>query len=483
MKFAIFQLIIVLFFCYSLRVSGQSPDNTPVIELGATDIPIERPFTITITLPNSATRPVIVFPDITGLTKSGTTGSQTTSEINGKTVVSQVITQDYLAQLPGTYRLLSFGLVINGFTVRAPGAVITVRPAPGKATNAISTTAALALAEKGGAFLSLAASHVSIYERQGVTLRLTFYVAENYPYELRFDQLERQLQLITKQIRPPGVWEENAGISEVKPLSIRIKNRPFREFVLYQAAFFPLRSQPLQLPAVTLTMQRIKTMPGPAATAPASVTRAEPVSFVSQPIGITVKPLPVRPSTELIPVGTFRLVEELAQSTVVPGQSTAYEFRIEGEGNIAALPPPRVNSGPDFDVFPPEIHQVINRTGNAITGHKSFRYFLVPKQKGELPLGNTFQWIYFNPQTTRYDTLRSRLAMRVGGQGVTFGIPVPDSVQVSPAETEAQNSIYTGLGQIDSTHQPLNFPVLVRAVANVLIVVLMAGMIYVFFKK
>ncbi|MBC8154027.1 MAG: BatD family protein [Bacteroidetes bacterium] len=483
MKFAIFRLVIVLFFCYPIALFGQTPDNAPVIELGITDFSIERPFTVSVILPNSTTRPTVVFPDITGLSKRGTTANQTTSEVNGKNVVSQVITQDYLAQLPGTYQVAPFVLIINGVSVRSPGTTLTVRPAPGKLTASASTTAALALAEKGGAFLSLTASQLSVYEGQGIRLRLTFYAAENYPYELRFDQVEQQLQTITNQIRPPGAWEESTGISELKPVSIRIKGRPFREYVMYQSTFFPLRSQTIRLPAVTLTMQRIKLTVAPVAASPVSVTQTEPVSFASQPVFIVVRPLPTRVSTTLMPVGTFRLVEQLARSAVAPGQSTTYEFRIEGEGNIAAIPPPMVSPNNDFDVFPPTVQQVIDRTGSSVTGQKSFRYFIVPKRKGQFLLGNTFQWVYFNPQTARYDTLRSRLAIGTGGRVSTGSIQLPDSVQADLTETNPQNSIYKGISQVDSTYQPLNFPVLVRAAANVLIVVMMAGMIYVFYKK
>lgn len=483
MKLVIFQLLIVLFICDISASIGQTPDNTPVIELGATDFLIERPFSVSVVVQNSTVRPVVVFPDITGLTKSGRTVSVATSEVSGKNVVSQVITQDYLAQVPGTYRVASFVITVNGMAIRAPGATLTVRPVLGKTSVPVSTTTALAMAEKGGAFLSLKASQLSIVEGQGVMLRLTFYAAENYPYELRFDQVERQLQTITTQIRPPGAWEENAGISELKPILIKINGRSFREFVLYQATFFPLRSQTIRLPAVMLTMQRVRTVPVPMTATPTSVTQTEPVSFTSQSVAIAVKPLPARESTTLVPVGLFRLVEGLARSTVAPGQSTAYEFRIEGEGNIAALPPPTVVPSADFDVFPPSVQQTINRASNPVTGQKTFRYFIIPKQKGQFSLGNTFQWVYFNPQAARYDTLRSRLTVGTGGQTTTFGTQLPDSVQAGLAESDAQNSIYNGIGQVDSTYQPVNFPVLVRAMANVLIVVLMIGMIYIFFRK
>lgn len=481
MIIAIFRLFIVLFYLHSLTVFGQQPDNTPVIELSQTDFSIERPFTISVILPNSATRPAIDFPEITGLSKRGKTASVTTSEINGKNVVSQVITQNYVAPSPGAYRLAPFTLTIGGIVVSTAGAVLTVRPSAPKPGAPVSNTVALAAAEKGGAFLSLTASRPIVYAGQGLLLKLAFYVAETYPYELRFDQVDQQLQVITKQIRPVGAWEENAGITELKPKPVTINGRAFREFVMYRSTFFPLNSQPIRLPAVILTMLRAKPL-STTLTTPASATVTEPVSFTSYPVSVTVKPLPARAGMGVVPVGVFRLIEGLSRSQLAPGQSTGYEFRIEGEGNIPALPAPLVLSNTDFDVFPPEIRQTVNRTNGPVTGQKTFRYFIVPKQNGQFSLGNTFQWVYFNPQTAQYDTLRSRLSVRVGGQTALTVDVARDSVRVDSTETGA-GSIYSGLDQADSSRQPLNIPVLIRAIANVLIVVMLLGIIYVFFKK
>ena len=482
MKFAIFRLLIVLFNLSFLSAFGQQTDNTPIIELSQTDFSMERPFTISVILPNSATRPVIDFPEIVGLSKRGKTASVTTSEINGKNVVSQVITQNYIAAMPGTYRLLPFTFTINGIVVSSTGAALTVRPVAVKSGASASNTVALAAAEKGGAFLSLTASRPAVYTGQGLLLKLAFYVAENYPYELRFDQVDRQLQGITKQIRPVGAWEENAGITELKPQPVTINGRAFQEFVMYRATFFPLNTQPIRLPAVTLTMLRAKPASTSLTTAPASTTVTEPVSFTSYPVTVTVNPLPARVGTGIVPVGVFRLSEGLNRSRLAPGQSTAYEFRIEGEGNIAALPAPVVVKNTDVDVFPPEVSQTVNRTNGPVTGQKTFRYFIVPKQNGQFSLGNTFQWVYFNPQTARYDTLRSRLSVRVGGQTALTVDLTRDSVRIDSTEAGA-GSIYSGIDQADSSRQPLNIPVLVRAIANVLIVVMLLGIIYVFFKK
>jgi hypothetical protein len=51
-----------------------------------------------------------------------------------------------------------------------------------------------------------------------------------------------------------------------------------------------------------------------------------------------------------------------------------------------------------------------------VTGTKSFNYFLIPKEPGKYDLKNYFQWVFFNPDEQKYDTLKSRLTVYVTGE-------------------------------------------------------------------
>lgn len=480
MIFDLFQKFLVLFFCCSIAVFGQSTDNVANIQFNDVAFPIERPFVITVNIPDSDTRPSITFPDIPGFQKKGTSASVTTSEVNGKTTTTQIITQTYQARAPGRYRLLPFTLLINGTAVRSEGAELLVQPSvvggPGSAT-ALPT---LNIPAPHAAFMSLRASQQSIYAGEGVGLTLSFFVADSYPYVLNFVALEKQLQDITKRIRPVNAWEENLNISELKPIPVLVKGKKYREFRLYEAVFFPLSSRPLAIPTVSLqlTQTRPPTQPG-------SRTVSESVTFASQPLTVAVRPLPPHPLRGRVPVGTFRLLEEADRQRVDVGQSIRYAFTIQGEGNIAALPAPMVlNAAGEADLFPPDERHTLTRSAAGVTGRKTFTYYVVPRQNGPLPLANRLQWIYFDPASARYDTLRPRIRFAVGGS-VPDVASLTDNVAVAPdsVETAGGPSLYAGIETMDSTRQPINVAVLIRAVANVLIIMMLMGMIFVFFKK
>lgn len=449
-----------------------------------------------------------MFPDIPGFAKKGITTSASTLNNSEKNSVNQVITQNYQARAAGWFRLLPFTITVNGSVVRSEGAALFVQPAVkasapghrltnnmsdlGKELNSVSVAPdedETALSLTGvtvveGAFLLLRASKTAIYAGEGVGLTLSVFVADNYPYELKFTALDRQLRTIIKKIRPANAWEENRPISKLKPVPVLIGGRKFREIRLFQSVFYPLMTRPLILPAVTLRLSRPRPIIGP----PSS--EIETVAFSSKPVTITVRALPSHPLREKMAVGSFRLNERLDRQDVGVGQSVRYEFMIIGEGNVATLPAPAEPAKTTgMDVFPPQERHTINHVGNQVSGRKTFTYFIVPRQNGMISLADQFQWVYFDPKRARYDTLRSRLQIRVGGaEAVAQAKPsAPAGTSGVSADSASValsgRSLYAGIDALDSTRQPISIPVLIRAVANVLIVLMLLGMIFVFYKK
>ncbi|WP_461074652.1 BatD family protein [Spirosoma flavus] len=467
-----------------LVVIAQVTDNVPSIELGSTTFPIERPFAISVIIPNSETRATVNFPDIDGFTKKGILTSTTTSEVGGDNVVSQIITQNYQARAPGRYRLPPFKITVNDKTVESEGATLIVQPATGTQSAGNTQLTTENITPTGAAFLSLRTSRNSIYSGEGVAMTLSFFVADNYPYILNFVALDRQLQVITKKIRPANAWEENLPINDLKPIQVTIKGKKFREFRLYQSVFFPLSNQSLRIPSVSLQLARPRPVIGP----PSANT--DMVSFTSKPVLVSVKTLPKHPLRGRVPVGEFRLEESLERQHMTIGKSVRYAFTITGEGNIATLSAPAlINTNAELDIFPPEERHTINHNGNQITGQKTFTYFLVPHQNGSLPLADRFQWIYFDPKKARYDTLLPQYRLQIGGGNVAASGKDVSSTNVAGINGEAApavasgNSLYAGIETMDSTDQSISISTMIRAIANVLIVLMLLGMIVVFFKK
>ncbi|MBO0949868.1 BatD family protein [Fibrella forsythiae] len=499
MRLVVFIVFLVLYFYENGRVIAQPADNPLVIDYSATDFLIERPFTISLLIRNSDSRPTITFPDIPGLVKQGTSYSTTRSEAGGSEVTNQLVVQTYLATRTGAIRIAPFTISVNNQSVRAPGLTLTVRAVVSPAEAAAAAALVKLKNDKQAAFLQTSVSQPGVYTGEGLRIRVSFFVAENYPYELKFDQLEQQVAAIVRKIRPVNAWEESDNITELTPRPTVRNGRKYIEYRIYQATFFLLATRTgiarqINLPAVPLTVIR-KLAPATTPVTPASASNpayrptstsqvAEMVTFVSQPVVVQVRPLPRLPGVTIpgqMAVGTFRMSTEVDHNRVSVGQSVRYDIRIEGRGNIASIQAPQAQaSSPEVDIFPPQVQEQIGRTDDQVSGFKSFRYFLIPKQKGTLALAERFFWVYFDPQLGRYDTLRPQTVLNVGeaSDGPTVGIVPSDTL-----DGLGRPSIYAGLELTDSTEKSINWPVLIRATANVVIILMILGTLFVFARK
>jgi hypothetical protein len=173
------------------------------------------------------------------------------------------------------------------------------------------------------------------------------------------------------------------------------------------------------IPALKLNMMKYK---NPSATFFGSSGNEEIKPFYSKPLAITVKPLPDHPMKGNVSVGVFTLEENLAKKYVSLNQGVAFEMGIKGEGNISYIPEPRASKSEMIDVYPPNTQQTIQRSGGRVTGKKTFSYLLVPKERGDVQLGKTIFWVFFNTKTARYDTLKPTSVLRVvQGKKATAG--------------------------------------------------------------
>jgi len=139
-------------------------------------------------------------------------------------------------------------------------------------------------------------------------------------------------------------------------------------------------------------------------------------TFYSKPKMVKVKELPPHPLRDAVAVGNYKLEERLPRTQLQTGQSISYDFNVYGEGNISSIAKPTLDKTGAFDFYEPNVKQSINREGGHVTGTKAFSYFMIPKEPGNYKLGDYFQWIFFNPQTKKYDTLRSHQVVNVTGE-------------------------------------------------------------------
>lgn len=398
------------------------------IELGPDEIGQNQAWTITVTVNNDRLKNYDNFPDIEGFQKRGTSSSSQTNIINGQISSSQSIIMTYVPLRQGMVTVPSFKMKVNDQLFSVNGKKVKVgAPIHGQQTDPFRSffdrdptdffgrnqpTEFVDIKED--ALLALTTNKDEVYVGEGFTATLSFLIADNNRAPMQFHDLGRQLSEILKKLRPGNCWEENFNIENIEGEPIQVGGKRYTQYKIYQATFFPLNSQPVIFPSIGLEMIKFKVAKNPSFF---GQNRQEDFKkFYSKAKTIKVKELPPHPLRDAVAVGKYKLDERINRTQLQTGQSVSYDFNIYGEGNISSIAKPNVDKNAAFDFYDPNVKQNITREAGRVAGTKSFSYFMIPKEPGTYKLGDYFQWVFFNPESKKYDTLKSQQVVTVAGE-------------------------------------------------------------------
>jgi hypothetical protein len=455
------------------------------IDLGPDQIAANQLFTISINITDGKLESYEGFPEIQGFSKKGTSSSSTTNFINGKVSSSQSITQNYLPLGQGTFTIPPFTIMVNGERVSSRGKTVVVsapaqrqqqRPDP-YGTDPFQDLFGRQSAPQefvdveSDAFLGVSTDKEEVYLGEGFTVTLAFYVAESNKAELRFYELGRQLSEIMKSIKPTNCWEENFNIDNVSGESIMLGNKRYNHYKIFQATYYPLNVQDIDIPKVGLELIKYQVAKNP--TFFGQNRKEDYEKFFSKPKTIKVKDLPPHPLKDKVSVGVFTKGEKIASTQLETGASFNYAFEILGEGNISAIAEPEIKTGKAFDFYPPNITQDITRSGGKVRGKKSFNYYGIPNEPGDYDMKRLVNWVFFNTQAKKYDTLKSDLVFKVTGESKKN-----ESIQATDV-----GSFYDIMEFTDNTIRQSNNESYLKLFVNIFIILLLALTAYMIYRK
>ncbi len=426
-KNLIFFLLLLYTFCLSISSYAQNIK----IEYSSRRISLNEAFTISIESEGTPIEEISAFPNIEGLKRlQGFISTTSSSNFEGETKKYYIKSKVYHPQREGTIRIPELPLRINGKNYTFAGTTLQVGPYDAQKGELVEWSyqdlllkdEAQELIElKDEAFLGLSIDKEMVYVSEGFNVILSLYVAETNQAIMKFWELGKQMEEITRRLKPKNCWEENFEINELsEPNKIGINGRYYYQYVLYQASFFPLNIEAVTFPAVGLKMQvqNQLNLTEEAQNKNEENNLSTFKTFYTNPRTVTVRELPEHPLRDKVAVGKYYLSENYLKSTQTTGQDFIYEFRIIGEGNISAIQEPSLLAHPDFEFYPPYVQQYVNKGQNQVLGNKVFRFQVIPKRAGIYPLKEYFEWIYFNLNTQTYDTLRPQGQIEVIGKNM-----------------------------------------------------------------
>ena len=470
-----------LFFFSFLWISSLAQAQNIQLQLGPDEIGENQVWIISLHITNDQLKTHSNFPEIDGLRKRGTSTQSQTSIVNGQVSSSQSVIQTYLPVRQGTFTLPAFSMKINDQLVNSPGKKIKVGPpvqtqvrdpfSRDPFSDFFGKDETEFVDVKEEALLTLSTSKDEVYVGEGLTATLSFLVADNNRAPMQFFELGRQLSEILKKLKPTNCWEENFNIENIEGVPITINGKGYTQYKIYQAAFYPLNTEPITFPSVGLQMIKFKVAKNPSFF---GQNRKEDFkTFTSKAKIVRVRQLPPHPLQSSVAVGNYQLDEKITTTSLRTGQSVGYEFNVYGEGNISSIERPLISKDNNFDFYEPNVHQNITRENGRVSGTKSFRYFLVPKEPGQFPLKHYFHWVFFNPAKKKYDTLRSQLVLKVEGE----------SQRNQAIQSTDLGSFYDRIDAADNSLRSASNTSWIKITMNLLILLALGASLYLVFSS
>ncbi|MCC9165957.1 BatD family protein [Pontibacter harenae] len=475
------RLLSILTFLFVLFVVPALAQQA-IIGLGKSPLPINQYFTVSISAQDQPIKDYTPFPEIEGFKKSSKFSSTKTIITGGETTIIYTITQNYAALDEGEYEIEPFSMKVNGQTVQTKRMVLKITPMVVSDFAVEDDEQAVEEAEEDitepefinkddNAFLTLYLDKEEVYVGEGVNVALYFYLAEEDQRLLEFYNFEEQITTLLRQLKQPNVWEEAFDFTEVTPEHITVQGHPYLRFKLYEAVLYPINSNPIKFPALSLQMIKYKVAKNPSLL---TEDRQEGYkTYFAREREVLVKELPPHPLRNMVPVGNYRLRESLSSRKVPVNKSFNYLFQIEGEGNLAAIVSPTPTPPAALELYPPDIRQDITKRAGRVTGAKTFTYHVLAREPGNYNLSDVVEWIYFNPTTATYDTLQAKLTASVVGQRDNNAMIL--SRDLGP--------FYKIIDNEDATLQSLHQVNDIKRYTNIILVVLLAISSFVFIRS
>jgi hypothetical protein len=143
--------------------------------------------------------------------------------------------------------------------------------------------------------------------------------------------------------------------------------------------------------------------------------------IATEPVEIEVVPLPDegRPASFTGLVGDLDLSASLDKTQATTNEALTYRLQISGEGNLRTLPEPDIAFPNDFEVYPPELSESIDRSGGRVSGSRIYEYVLIPRSPGTRTIPSV-EYGYFDPRQGRYAAAASDpIRVTVTGEAVS----------------------------------------------------------------
>ena len=411
-------------FCAIIVLGVAAPLEVAALQLQAhasvspSVVPLNGQFTLEVEL--RGTNRVDVepsLPDLGAFSRYiGRNTSTSMQMIAGVTTVSLTIQYRYRAIREGTFE-------IGVIEVEAGGQVLRTQPVTLTVSTAVDAAGVGPDPSGIGAedlFMVAEVSKTRVYENEPIEVSYRLFTRVNVSSYSLFDLAENE-----------GFWVEEVPGPRNSPVEQRVLDgQPYTTAVIRRVVLFPAGPgtktiEPMSVEASVRIRRQTRSLLDDFFSGNSFFPSQEPTVVTSAPVEVEVLPLPVpgRPRSFMGLVGRLNVSASIDRSSVETNDAVTLQLIVEGEGNLRGLAAPVIDFPGDFEVFPPEVTESIDRTGSRIRGSRTYEYVLIPRSPGEKTIPPV-EMSYFNAESGLYATSASEpLRLDVTGDPV-IGAPI-----------------------------------------------------------
>lgn len=391
------------------------------VAVGQTSVEISLPrnarvgsrFTITVTVNNpdgNVSAPKL--PDLPGCTFIGGPGTSTSTSvsiINGRMQRSetQSYTYSFQGDKEGEVSVPSIAVSVNGKTYSTqPGRFVIGAGSPqqGGAAGGAQSSARRPGANSGNfevgpneLYMAVGISANNVYEQQAVEAVIKLY------------STNMQVEGLATSSLPTfdGCLIESLGMPQtIEWRPETVGGRQIYSAVVYRALLYPQRAGSIELKGGEYTAQAYRQTYVQDIFGYRPMMESKEVKLKPRSTTLTVKALPApQPAGFSGAVGKFDISARLVGNSFKTNEASTIIYTIEGTGNIKFLSAPKIDFPSEFEVYEPSVDNSARVSGRNMTGTQTAEYTFVPQSVGKFKIG-AYDFIYFNPATASYETVR-----------------------------------------------------------------------------
>jgi hypothetical protein len=196
-----------------------------------------------------------------------------------------------------------------------------------------------------------------------------------------------------------GFWAHEVPLPEEQvPEMVEVHGQRFRRVALLQRVLFARRPGRIEIEPAEFDLVA-RTRDSGRLGAPLALPQQ--LARRSNPLTVEVRELPPPPEAFRGAVGSFVLASRLEPARLAVGEAATLTVTLSGDGHVQSLPAPQAPEVPGVTVYPPEETSHEHIGIDRVTGERTWKWVLVPRQAGTWRLP-TFQVPFYDPAVEAY---------------------------------------------------------------------------------